>query len=153
MTKSELREMIRSVLKEELSLRENVNEESSLETTLDKAYRRQSNILIITQPGLGTVASVRKWCNANSVHYVYVNARNKDVLDEIELASTDLEGGVLIIDEYNRATSRVRAELLRIVNEHSYNQDVTVGICNSDSDYPINEAERNRFTYKINCYN
>lgn len=151
MKKSELRQMIREVLREELRLREDINEESNLEVTLDKAYRGQSNILITTQPGLGCVASVRKWCDANSVYYVYVNASNIDVLDKIELASINLEDSVLIIDEYNRANPRVRAGLFSLVNEHTYGQLFTVAICSANGD-KLNSAEKRIFDIEFNNF-
>lgn len=151
MTKSELREMIRSVLKEELRLRENVNEEASLETALDNAYRRQNNILITTQPGMACLARIRKWCDANSLPYVCANARIEDVLGEIELASIDLEGGVLIIDEYNRANPKVRAELLSLINEHTYGQLFTIAVCSAGGD-KVNSAETRAFDVLFNNF-
>lgn len=160
-TKSELRQMIREVLKEELSRKKHLKEDArqtvdwdALYATLDDAMASGENVLIKGQPGYGNLANIRKWCDENGLTYVCLNVKDTELLDALlgyddMLSSTynrqlnNINGSVLIIDEFDRAKPQDRPGLLSVVSERQYGQLFTIAVVNNRD--ALNAAEREHF--------
>ena len=74
-TKSELKEMIREALREELHLRESTENTgceriTNIESALEQAYTSNANALVVTKPGMSSIAKARAWCEANSLLFI-----------------------------------------------------------------------------------
>lgn len=156
-TKSDLRQLIREVLKEELvRLKEDARQTADYEAlyaTLDEAMASGKNVLINGQPGMGILAHIRKWCDESGLPYVCLNVKDTEAFDALlgyddVLSSTynrqlnNIDGSVLIIDEYDRAKPQDRPGLLSVVAERQYGQLFTIALVNNDN---LNAAEHARF--------
>ena len=158
MKKSELNQLIHEILKEELSrvnLKEGAEQAPELEATLSKAFNHGENVFVATPPGMATIARICKWCDANGIPYVLMNARDTELMANLGSQAetlSDADGGLLIVDEYGRANPRTRAMLLTIINEHTYGQVASV-VVTPGMGFPINDAELNKFVYSVNLCN
>lgn len=156
-TKSDLRQLIREVLKEELvRLKEDARQTADYEAlyaTLDEAMANGKNVLINGQPGMGILAHIRKWCDESGLSCVCFNVKDTEAFDALlgyddMLSSTynrqlnNIDGSVLIIDEYDRARPHDRPGLLSVVAERQYGQLFTIALVNNDN---LNAAEHSRF--------
>lgn len=159
-TKSELKQMIREVLKEELSRNKHLREDArqtvdyeALYAALDEAMASSQNIVITNKPGMGTLAHIRKWCDESGLTYTYLSVKDEEVTNALlgydgMRSSTynrqlnNINGGVLIIDEYDRARPHDRLGLLSVVAERQYGQLFTIALINNDN---LNAAEHSRF--------
>jgi hypothetical protein len=153
-TKSELKEMIREALREELNLKESSDgaTQNALESTINKALsaaRRgiARDILVISSPGTATHAKIRECIKANGYEATMISARS-----DFENIGLDAAGKVLIVDEYNRATPRSKAKLFSIIFEQAMDQLFTIAVFNDNGGY-IDEAERSKFNYVIDVRN
>ena len=167
-TKSELKGMIREALGEELRLRESSIESNTITDALDKALRASEraakrgigstpNVLISTQPGRGVITTCHSWAQNNNIDIRIVDCTK---IDDIPSFMSDTlrygKGHVLVLDNYDRATPKVRAGLLTVINENSCGQLFTVAIAVGRNDsnelqvgYPINSAERSQFEISV----
>lgn len=159
-TKSELRQMIREVLKEELSRKKRLKEDArqtvdyeALYATLDEAMAGSQNVVITNKPGMGTLAHIRKWCDESGLTCVCLSVKDTYFFDALlgyddMLSSTynrqlnNINGSVLIIDEYDRAKPQDRSGLLSVVAERPHGQLFTIALVNNDN---LNAAEHSRF--------
>lgn len=99
------------------------------------------NLLLVGDSGAGKSGIVRSWAAENNINLFEVHAQGMDPTDFsaitpdlnpesatyktiVRLASTEFDPlnrprSVLFLDEYNRAPSSVRADLLEIINNHN----------------------------------
>lgn len=158
LAKSELKEMIREALREELSLRENTNQSNlitkNIMNALDKskvaANRGKAHNILVTAStaGRGIIATCHKWARENSVNIYVVDCRAMENL-EAELKNFKSKA-VIILDNYNRAHPKDRAQLLRLIVERTHGQLFTVAITAPNS-APLTDAEVYRFNTVISA--
>jgi hypothetical protein len=146
MTKSELRQMIRECLKEELGATKPA--ENTLMDNLDSAFKYKNNVLLHVQSGRGTIAQCSAWANAHNIHLAYINCPSAVENDLNRIAEEAIPRTVLVLDEYDRARPATRAKLLSAVLEKSCGQMFSIALANGGS--TINPAESRQFD--IECY-
>jgi hypothetical protein len=146
MTKSELRQMIRAVLKEELSTTTE-HTGKTLAASLDSAIKYKSNVLLHTQAGRGTFAQCSAWANTQNVHLAYINCASADAVAELNrIAEEAIPRTVLYLDQYNRARPMTRAKLFSAVLDKYCGQifSIAINYTNAGST-PIDVAETSKF--------
>jgi DNA-binding NtrC family response regulator len=151
MTKSELRQMIRECLREELSATKPT--ENSLIASLDSAVKHKFNVLVHTHAsrGRGVFAQLHAWADTQNIHLVRINCPSIDENDLNRIAEKAIPRTVLVLDEYDRARPATRAKLLSVVLEKSCGQMFSIALIgSSEANLPINAAESRQFD--IECY-
>lgn len=151
-----------------------------------------TDILITGLPGSGKTGITKQWAKDRGVNLFYLNAKNDDlgailngfpvpvettdadgntvkVADRAfskSLDSLDKEKSVLFLDEFNRATPKLRAVLLTLINEHAVEGPGEDGFRHFDNllftiacinpSVPtdpgamnLNDAEKSRFVKKL----
>jgi hypothetical protein len=172
LTKSELKEMIREALREELSLRENDNTAlqqdttAAIEAALDRALSRESrktkarangladhrnpcNVLISVASGNNVWSTCSNWARKNNLQVVRIDCTTARDLSEDDIAARVKPGSIMFLDSFNRAHASTKAKLLTIMNERLCDQLFAIASCSDAKDYPLTPAELSRFTLNV----
>lgn len=130
-------------LNAEVATKGDIEEALDRSLKLAKRYVRQGkrsdfpNVLLIGEGGTGKSSRIRKWAHENNVNLLekriagmeptdlsgpmapdFKGSKVADRLSSIEFDPLNRPNSVLFLDEYNRATSKVRTNLLELVNSH-----------------------------------
>ena len=151
-TKSDLKQMIREALREELKLHENTeltakNELASiLSDALAGSYHADTeNVLVrITSAGQGVLSAIRAWASENGVRTYFISAQDTEFFRDPSRFLDKTRGAVLIFDEFNRVHPRDKIAATEILSMASAGQLFTIACVNGE----LPAAETKLFTYQ-----
>ena len=127
MAKSELRQIIRECLREELGTTDHT--ENNLMASLDSAAKHKSNVLLHTLPRRSTVAKLCAWAASQRVHLAFINCASADAVAELNrIAEEAIPRTVLVLYQYDMARPATRARLLTAVSEKSCGQMFSIAV-------------------------
>jgi hypothetical protein len=146
MTKSELRQMIREMLHEELKLVE-ARESANIKDVLTGALVKGGNILVKATPGTGIISSCRAWAKENNIKLYAVNVRHDvDKLDS-SFAGTDANA-VVLFDGLDRLKQEAFDKVLDSVQLAAKSAAFIIVIA-EDTTMLTNELGNRFFKYKV----
>jgi D-Tyr-tRNAtyr deacylase len=142
-TKSELKEMIREALREELYLRENMADDSALVSVSQKLkYAIDKNETVIVNISSdayeAAMTEIKKYLTKCNLKYENVDAGKSDCL--AVLNTLDVQGGVLIVDNYNKASAGMRSNLVYALKSSANGQLFNVLVCVNDAKPAVPKA-------------